>query len=124
MSARLLDPRRLVWFGVGGGAIGWMLQHVTGILLRLAACNVVNQGDSMPTVGWTVVATALAATAAVLAEVTSLLIFLRFREQDEEPPPSRVRFLSIVGLAINPLFLAIILMSGLGSSLMATCHQS
>jgi hypothetical protein len=120
----LLDPRRLVWFGVGGGAIAWTLQHVAGILLRLAACNAINQNDALPAHVWTVVATASAATVAVAAEATALVLYLRFREQDGEPPPSRVRFLSIVGLAVNPLFLAIILMSGLGSVLMQTCHQS
>ena len=43
----------------------------------------------------------------------------------EEPPPKgRLPFLAIVGMAITPLFLAIILMDGLGVVFLPECSQS
>ena len=68
--------------------------------------------------------TAIAATIAVLAGCSAIAVFRATRDVGEDPPGSRIHFLSIVGMTIAPLFVAIILMSGVGSVVLTNCHQS
>jgi hypothetical protein len=74
----------------------------------------------------TIANTAVAACPAVLGGLAALAAFRATRkvEDDDPPPPGRIHFLSVIGMTISPLFLAIILMSGLGSILMSGCVQA
>jgi hypothetical protein len=72
----------------------------------------------------------VAAAIAVLAGLSALAVFLRTRDvkgvggSEEPPPKGRLHFLAVVGMAISPLFLAIILMDGLGVLILPECVQS
>jgi hypothetical protein len=122
--ARLRPPLELlVWFGVLGAPIAWALQHVTGFALTEADCNIGYRGQ-VAVDGLTVAVTAAAATVAAAAELAAISAFRRTRDAGEDPPGSRVHFMSIIGMTIGPLFLAIILMSGLGVVFLENCHQS
>jgi hypothetical protein len=118
----------LMWFGLFGAPFAWAAQHVTGVMLTIAACHDNTAGpDWRPGVdAVAAVVTAAAALVAVLALLSAVAAWRRVREADDsDPPPAgRIHFLGIIGLAISPLFLAIILMSGLGTIFLSECAQS
>lgn len=119
---------RLVWFGLLGGPFAFVGQFLVGYVTTEAACGRAGFGVSVDAI--TAVATALGATVAALAGLTSVVVWRGTRAAEgaggaEEPPPlGRVHFLATVGMTIAPLFLAIILMSGLGAIFLPECHQS
>jgi hypothetical protein len=121
---------RLSWFGLLGAPFAWALQHVTGFALTQAQCNGAGAHWDIHLDAWTIAVTAPAAAIAVLAELASIKVFRETRQAEgaggsEEPPPKgRIHFLATVGIVISPLFLFIILMSGLGSVFLAECVQS
>jgi hypothetical protein len=117
-----------MWFGLLGAPLAWMLQFLFGYGLTEVACD--PGGDSgVAFDGWTLVATALAAGLAVLAELAAFKVFRDTRQVEgaggsEEPPPKgRVHFLATLGLLLGPLFLCIIVMNGVGAIVLANCHQ-
>ncbi|HEY1276776.1 MAG TPA: hypothetical protein VGF25_17835 [Thermoleophilaceae bacterium] len=121
MSASLPQGARL-WFGVFGAPAVWVVQFVGGYTLGAADCG--GAGLDIPFDALTAAFTAVAACVAVAAGLTALGVFRETRDVGDEPPGSRVHFLSIVGMTIAPLFVAIILMSGLGAIVLESCHQS
>jgi hypothetical protein len=74
--------------------------------------------------GLTLAVMAVAAAVAVLAELSAIAVYRRTRDAGSDPPGSRMHFLAIVGMTVGPLFLAIILMSGLGAAFLDSCTQS
>jgi len=115
--------KALLWFGVLGAPAAWVTQHVTGIALTEAACSAA-YSDDVALDGLTIAVMAGAAAVAVLAELAAITVFRRTREAGDDPPASRVHFMAIVGMTIGPLFLAMILMSGLGVAILENCRQS
>jgi hypothetical protein len=113
----------LLAFGVVGAPAAWTLQHVTGFALTQAECGTAFR-DDLAFQGLTIAAMATAATVAVLAELSAIAVYRRTRHAGPDPPGSRMHFLAIVGMTIAPLFLAIILMSGLAAAFLDTCTQS
>jgi len=116
-------PRLWLWFGVLGAPAAWATQHVTGFALTQADCNVAYRGE-VAVDGLTIVITAVAAAIAAAAELTAIAVYRRTRDGGSEPPASRIHFMSIIGMTIGPLFLAIILMSGIGVVVLENCRQS
>ena len=118
----------LMWFGIFGAPAAWTLQHVGGLSLRIADCHDRRVGAvfDAPASTWTIVLTAAAAAVAVLAEVAAVAAWRATRDADDDdaPPAGRIHFLGVIGLTISPLFLAIILMSGIGSLVLGGCVQS
>ena len=118
----------LMWFGLFGAPFAWAVQHVAGVMLTIAACHDNTAGpDWRPDVDAVAgVVTALAAVVALLALLAAVAAWRSARDADDsDPPPAgRIHFLGIVGLTISPLFLAIILMSGLGTIFLSECVQS
>jgi hypothetical protein len=112
----------LVWFGVLAAPAAWATQHVVGFGLTVAACSA--RGRDIDVAPWTIALTVAAALIAVLAEVGAAAVLRAMRDAGEEPPGSRIRFLSIVGLTTNPLFLCIIVLSGTGVSVLDGCRVS
>jgi hypothetical protein len=114
----------LLWFGLLGPPLAWTFQHVAGFALTDAACSGPGPRPEFTVDAWLIVVAAVGAAIALLGELAAIAMFRRTRDAPEEPPASRVHFLSVVAMTIGPLFLAIILMSGLGSILLSACHQS
>jgi hypothetical protein len=117
-----------VWIGLFAAPFAWAAQHVAGIELTIGQCH-----DNAPGPAWdlpvdpvTIATTAIAASIAVLGGLAALSAWRATRgvDDDDAPPAGRNHFLAIVGMTISPLFLAIILMSGVGSTLMSGCVQS
>jgi len=117
-----------MWFGLFGAPAAWTAQHLTGVWLTLGQCHDNTPGPnwSLHLDGWVIAITAAAAAVAVLAGISALAAWRSARDADDsDPPPAgRIHFLGIVGLAISPLFLAIILMSGLATVFLPQCVQS
>jgi hypothetical protein len=113
----------LLAFGVIGAPAAWALQHVTGFALTQANCGTAFR-DNLAFQGLTLGVMATAAVVAVLAELSAIAVYRRTRDAGPDPPGSRMHFLAIVGMTIGPLFLAIILMSGLAAAFLDTCTQS
>jgi hypothetical protein len=113
-----------MWFGVLGAPTAWTVQFVMGIAFELAQCNASGRVWQLPVDGWALAATVVAAVVAVLAGLSAIAVFQATRDAGDEPPASRIHFLSVIGMTITPLFLAIILMGGLGAVHLPNCHQS
>lgn len=113
----------VLWFGVLGAPFAWAAQHVAGYALTAAACGDAGRRWNVHLDTWTIVVTAVAATVTLLAGAAAVSVFRVTRDAGDEPPGGRIHFLAIVGMTITPLFLAIIVMSGLGSILLANCVQ-
>ena len=134
MSDRL-PSNGLLWFGVIGGAGAWVVQFLANLALTFAQCDQPSARWMLPVHGWEI-ALSLVAVAVVLgAGGVSAWIFLRtFRIDDVaaherrgegvSPPLGRISFLSMVGLLVNLLALAMIVMTGIGAPLLPVCQQS
>jgi hypothetical protein len=127
---RLSRLEGMSWFGLLGAPVAWTAMHVLGYGLTEATCSPAGTRWSIALDGWTLALTAVAAATAALAGLAALGAFIGTRNVEgaggsEEPPPrGRIHFLSVVGMAISPLFLAIILMDGLAVSFLSNCVQS
>jgi hypothetical protein len=127
---RLQVPRSaaspLLWFGVAGAPGAWVTQFAVDYWLTQAHCSVAGTRWGIALDTWVIVLTVLAAAVAVAAGLVALFLFRATAgaESEAAPPPGRIHFLATVGIAITPLFLAIILMNGVGATVLPNCHQS
>jgi hypothetical protein len=125
---RRIGPQVLAWCGALGPPAAWALQHVAGYLVALADCpdNAQGPGWNVPVDTATAVIGATAATLTLLCGGAAFAAWRSTRESDDDdaPPAGRVHFLSVIGLTITPLFLAIIVMSSAGAIAFQECVQS
>jgi hypothetical protein len=119
-----LVGRLLSWYGLLGAPFAWTVFHVAGVGIATGVCSPFGTRG-----GGSVQPATLALTFATLAVAigglaAALLVYLSTRGVDEEgaPPLGRIHFLAVVGLAIAPLFIAIILLAGLGGTALG-CEQ-
>ncbi len=128
-------PTAVVWFGVAGGAFAWAAVHVAGYEGSLKRCIPTGTGSAVALSAWQIAIAAAGAVIAVAAIAVSVWLFLRtFRIGDvagmerrgdgAPPPPGRLQFLAMVGLTVNVLALAIIILDGVGAPLLTACQQS
>jgi hypothetical protein len=114
-----------MWAGILGAPAAWTAQHVFGIGLTEAGCSVGSRSWNVPIDSWAVIASSVAAALALAGLVASVITFRALRElgNDSPPPEGRIYFMSICGMVISPLFLAIILMSGIATQVLPNCRQ-
>jgi hypothetical protein len=128
-------PAALVWFGVAGGAFAWAGVHVAGVGFSLRRCIPTGAGALFSLSPWQIGIAAAGALVALSAIGVSVWMFVHTfrigdvagmeRRGDGSPPPvGRVQFLSMVGLTVNFLALAIIVLNGVGAPLLTACQQS
>lgn len=133
MNFRASSP--LVWFAVGGGPVAWAVQMVTGLAFGWAQCNAPPGRWRLPVGTWQGAVAAGAFLVGLTAMAVSGWLFKRTyrvgdvfaqeRRGDGSPPPvGRIHFLALVGLTVNLLALAIIVMDGVGAPTFALCQQS
>lgn len=113
----------LVWFGVLGGALAWILQEAFGYMFGNARCDSASGRFIIPFHAWSLGMAVAAVAIALAAEAVAFIVFRRTREA-ERLELKRIHFLSITALTINPLVLAISAMTAVGTSILALCHQS
>jgi hypothetical protein len=114
----------LVWFGILGGPLAWATVHVAGYGFGLAECDGPTGRWQLPVHAWDVAFAAVGIVIALAAEAVSLWIFRQTQTEGNDPPAGRLHFLSVIGLTVNPLAVAIMVMTGIGTSLLRLCHQS
>ena len=114
----------LLWFGVTGGPLAWVVHHAAGYAFGLAQCDQPTTRWQLPVHAWEIALGVGGILIALAAEAVSLKIFLDTREAGDQPPAGRVHFLSVVGLTVNPLALAIMAMTAVGAPLLSVCQQS
>lgn len=133
-----MSPRprsALVWFAVGGGAVAWALQHVAGLAFSFAQCNQPVTRWRLSVQTWQAAVAAGALLIALASMGAAMWLFRRtyqvgdvFEEEraggGTGPPIGRVHFLAIVGVIVNFLSMAIIVMDGIGAPLLRLCQQS
>lgn len=115
----------LMWLGVLGAPAVWTCQHVFGFGVTQAGCSIGSKSWNVPIDTFTAIATSLAGALAITGLVASVLAYraVSDAEIDTDPPSGRIYLMSICGIVISPLFLAIILMSGIGTLVLPNCHQ-
>jgi hypothetical protein len=118
----------LAWIGVLMPPFAWAAQHIGGYAIGLADCpdNTRGPGWHVPVDGITIAIGGSAAALVLIGAVASLFAFLaaRHAEEDDAPPVGRIHFLSVIGLSITPLFLAMVAMSSIGAIVANGCRQS
>lgn len=116
----------VLWLGVLGAPAAWTVQHIAGYALTEARCQEASAlgGWSVNMDAWTIAVTACAAVVALASMTAAGVTFRATRGAESEPPRARIHFLAVIGITIGPLFLAMILMSGLGAVFLPQCVQS
>jgi hypothetical protein len=120
--------RTLAWTGALGPPFAWAVQHIGGYALGLADCpdGTIGPGWKVPVNPWTIVVGGTAALVAAACGVAAVAAWRLTREADESdaPPAGLVHFLSVIGMTLTPLFLAMIVMSSAGAIVATGCQQS
>lgn len=116
----------VLWFAVLGSPIAWGIQFGVGYWITQGQCGLSGSGWETSSEVWSIVLTVAAAAVALAAGLTAVGLFLGAREseKDDPPPEGRTYFMSIVGMAVTPLFTFIILMNGVGANVLSPCHVS
>jgi hypothetical protein len=114
-----------MWAGIVGAPVAWTCQHIFGFGVTQAGCSVGSRGWHVPIDTWTAIATSVAGALAIAGLAASVIAFRAVRNADNDtaPPKGRIYFMSICGIVISPLFLAIILMSGIATLILSNCRQ-
>jgi hypothetical protein len=125
----------IVWFAVMGGALAWSTQFVANLFLTFAQCNQITSHRSLPLHTIEVIVSVVAVIIGVASEATAVHLFRRTSHIDgtpqaeirglgSPPPIGRVNFLAMMGMLVNFLVLAIIIMTAVGAPLSFVCQQS
>jgi hypothetical protein len=118
----------LAWIGALLPPFAWAGQHIAGYATGLADCpdNTRGPGWHVPVDGLTVAIGGTATLLVLAGTGCSLLAWRATRDADDDdaPPAGRIHFLSVIGLSLAPLFLAIVLMSSAGAVIFNGCAQS
>jgi hypothetical protein len=128
-------PTALVWFGVLGGALAWATQFVVNLAFTWAQCNQPGDRWRLPVHGWGIALSAVAIAIGLAAEAVCVWLFLQTWQHDHvaaaersgegtPAPTGRINFLAMVGLCVNFLSLAIVVMTAIGAPLLPVCQQS
>ena len=124
----------VVWFGVLGGSVAWAVQFVTSLFLTFYDCG----AGARATVQLHPIQVALGVAAIIVGLASTGVAAWLYRDTRRaremslqvirgfggEPPLARIHFLAIVGLTVNFLSLAIVVMTTIGSPELLNCRQS
>jgi len=112
-----------MWIGVWAAPVAWALQHALGVELGLARCTPGEPTWSFSLRTWSVIVAVVAAVIAA-AGLIAALAAARATRSREELPGSRIHFMAVMGITLSMLFLAIIVLNGLGTGLGDLCRQA
>lgn len=126
ISAPTSAQSPLLWFAVGGAPLAWLLQFTVSYWLAEARCSVSGQSAEYSIDPWVIATGAICFAIGALALAAAVAIWRATAdvEHDDSPPLGRVHFLATIGIAIAPLFLAIIAMNSVGVGVLEACQQS
>jgi hypothetical protein len=128
--AAILSPASpvspVLWYAVLGAPIAWALQFWVGYWVSQARCDRPGYAAPADLTAWTIVAGIAALAVAFGALVTSIALYRRAADAETKgpPPDGRIKFLAVVGMAVAPLFIAIIAMTSSGVLVLMPCTQA
>jgi hypothetical protein len=124
MSIRRLSQLQWIGFLVGGPV--WFAEFLAGIGASQAVCNPASGRWGVPHDAVQLGLMVFAALCVVVALVASVVVFRETYEVGEQDPPphGRIHFFSAASIGGNVVFLAIILLTGIGTIVDRTCHQA
>jgi hypothetical protein len=124
MSLRRLEY--LQWFGFVAGGTIWFASFLAGIGTTQAVCNAGSSrwGVPLDTVEIAIGAFALLCLAASEAAAIAVFRATRTVEEEDAPPPARMKFFAIGAMAGNVVFAMIVVLSTLAAVVDRACHQA
>jgi hypothetical protein len=116
--------QRLQWLGLIAAPLTWAAQHVVGFGATQAECNVGGMHWGISNDVWQLTMLAVGGLIIAGAEVAAAIVFRRTRNvgEDDPPPDGRVHFLASAALVANLLFLTVILLDGIASTVTSLCR--
>jgi hypothetical protein len=116
----------LQWVGLLVGPLAFTVEHVVGLGATFAQCNPAGSDWTIHPHVVQLTAMGVAAAIVVAGEAAALLAFLATRgvELEGDPPRGRIHFLSAAALVLGPIFLTLVLLSGLGAASHPACQQA
>jgi hypothetical protein len=117
------SPR--LWYAVLGAPAAWAGQFAVSYWVTEAKCSVAGERWGISVDAWAIALTLAAIAVALGAGLMALSLFRATAEDDLEsaPPGGRNRFFGAIGLAVTPIFMAIIVLNGVGA-VVQSCAQS
>jgi hypothetical protein len=114
----------LQWTGLFVGAAVWFAVFVAGYGVTEARCGAA--GFSPVNDRWQAGLLVLGAAGILGAEAAALTVLRRTSDvsYEADPPLARIRFFAIAAVVANLLFLAILVLSSIGSIAGEVCRQS
>ena len=116
----------LQWLGLFLGAALWATAHVVGFGISEARCSAGSAGWGIHFDAWETVLTAIAGVLVLAAAFAAGAVLLGTRDTSYEtgPPDGRLRFFAIAALAANVLFLVMIVLYAVGTTVNIPCRQA
>lgn len=116
----------LQWLGLFVGASLWAAAHVVGFGISEARCSAAGSGWGIHFDLWEVVVTAIAAVLVLSAALAAgaVVVGTRGSSYEEGPPEGRLRFFAIAALVANALFLVMIVLYAVGTTVNIPCRQA
>ena len=111
----------LLWFAVLGAPAAWALQFGVGYWVTQAKCSPAGAMWGISLQAWIIVLSVIAIPMAIAAGVVAYGLFRGTEGAGTEPPGGRNRFLAVIGMAITPLFLAIMALNLVGVLVNSNC---
>jgi hypothetical protein len=133
MSLRRLAV--LQWIGLLAGASTWTVDHLAGVGITQAECNVAGRHWSISNPWWQGTLMAVAAVLVIASGTAAVLAFVRTRgnefgsgpmppEEKDDVKPGRIHFFSAAAIVTNVILLMIILLDGSANLANIACRQS
>jgi hypothetical protein len=115
----------LMWLGVLAAPFAWAGSHVVGWGVSEANCEVVGRQWGIAFSTWEIVMLVLAVGLAATGLLSSIVTYRTVKgvDKDAAPPDGRLWLMSIAGMVVSSLMLAIILLTHVGALLLSHCHQ-
>jgi hypothetical protein len=116
----------LQWVGLLLGALMWTAQHLAGLFVTEAACDSFGATRQISNDAWQLSLGAAAIACVLAAQVAAITVLRGTRETsyEAEPPEGRIRFLAMAAAIANALFLVIIVLDTVASTVNPACTQS
>lgn len=116
--------QRLQWIGLLAAPLTWAAQHVVGFGVTQAECGAGGMRWGISNDVWQLSMLAAGGIVVVAAQVCAAIVFVRTRDvgKDDPPPRGRMHFLATAALVANVLFLTVMLLDGITSTVTSLCR--
>jgi divalent metal cation (Fe/Co/Zn/Cd) transporter len=122
LAPRTFLTEALLWFGAGGGALAWTVQLVLGSESEETRCAPAGMRWGFDARTFAVSVTAAAAAITLAALAVSLFVLREVRRSGGDRR-GRILFVAASGVLTDAVFLALILLGGIGAATLESCVQ-